>query len=87
MKKVLFIIALVITFIAGMELNAWYYNFDDLFEANNFKRSLIEKQADALDKAAIVIDNNNLYDIDGSDDMADYLRASSKVDSLYNTQR
>lgn len=87
MKKVLFIIALVITFIAGMEFNAWYYNFDDLFEANNFKRSLIEKQADALDKAAIVIDNNNLYDIDGSDDMADYLRANAKVDSLYNTQR
>lgn len=87
MKKVLFIIALVITFIAGMEFNAWYYNFDDLFEANNFKRSLIEKQADALDKAAIVIDNNNLYDIDGSDDMADYLRANAKVDSLYNTQK
>lgn len=87
MKKALFIIALVITFIAGMEFNAWYYNFDDLFEANNFKRSLIEKQADALDKAAIVIDNNNLYDIDGSDDMADYLRANAKVDSLYNTQR
>lgn len=87
MKKALFIIALVITFIAGMEFNAWYYNFDDLFEANNFKRSLIEKQADALDKAAIVIDNNNLYDIDGSDDMADYLRANAKVDSLYNTQK
>lgn len=87
MKKVLFIIALVITFIAGMEFDAWYYNFDDLFEANNFKRSLIEKQADALDKAAIVIDNNNLYDIDGSDDMADYLRANAKVDSLYNTQK
>lgn len=87
MNKVLVVIALVITFIAGMEFNAWYYNFDDLFEANNFKRSLIEKQADALDKAAIVIDNNNLYDIDGSDDMADYLRACEKLDSLYNNEK
>lgn len=87
MKKVIFIIALAVAFVAGMEFDAWYYDFDGLYEANKFKRVLIEKQADALNKASIVMDNNNLYDIDGSDDMADYLRASSKVDSLYNTQR
>lgn len=87
MKKVIFIIDLAVAFVAGMGFDAWYYDFDGLYEANKFKRVLIEKQADALDKAAIVIDNNNLYDIDGSDDMADYLRANAKVDSLYNTQR
>lgn len=87
MKKVFVGILLVITFIAGRKFEAWYYNFDDLYEANKFKRVLLEKQADALDKAAIVIDNNNLYDIDGSDAMADYLIACEKVDSLYNIEK
>lgn len=38
----------------------------------------------ALDKAEIVIDNNNLYDTDGSDAMSEYLEASNKVHTLYN---
>ena len=75
MKKVFVGILLVITFIAGRKFEAWYYNFDSLYEANKFKRVLLEKHADALDKAAIVIDNNNLYDTDGSDAMSDYLIA------------
>lgn len=87
MKKVFVVSFLAISFIAGMEFEAWYYNFDNLYEANKFKRVLLEKQADALDKAAIVIDNNNLYDIDGSDAMSDYLKACEKVDSLYNIEK
>lgn len=38
----------------------------------------------ALDKAEIVIDNNNLYDTDGSDAMSEYLEASNKVHTLYS---
>lgn len=87
MKKVFVVILLVITFIAGGKFEAWYYNFDSLYEANKFKKVLLEKQADALDKAAIVIDNNNLYDIDGSDAMSDYLTACERVDSLYNIEK
>ena len=87
MKKVFVGILLIIAFIAGRKFEAWYYNFDDLYEANKFKKVLLEKQADALDKAAIVIDNNNLYDTDGSDAMSDYLIACEKVDSLYNIEK
>lgn len=84
MKKVFIGILLVITFIAGRKFEAWYYN---LYEANKFKRVLLEKQADALDKAAIVMENNHLYDIDGSDAMSDYLIACEGVDSLYNIEK
>ena len=87
MMKVFVVILLVAAFVAGMNVEAWYYNFDNLYEANNFKRVLIEKQADALDKAAKVINNNNLYDIDGSDDMSDCLKAYAIVDSIYNTEK
>ena len=38
----------------------------------------------ALDKAEVVIDNNNLYDTDGSDAMSEYLDAQKKVYTLYN---
>lgn len=88
MKKIIaYAVTVIAAFITGMEFNAWYYNFDSLFEANNFKRELVNKQAIALDKAYKVIDNNDLLDTDGSDDMADYLHAVEVVDSLYDTQR
>lgn len=47
---------------------------------------LIDAQNAALEKAEIVMDNNNLYDIDGSDDMAEYLDLCLEVDSLWKTQ-
>lgn len=87
MKKVLIISFLAISFIAGMEFEAWYYNFDNLYEANKFKKVVLEKQAVALDKAAIVMENNHLYDTDGSDAMSDYLIACERVDSLYNNEK
>jgi len=86
-KITICIIIVIVSFISGMEFDAWYYNFDSLFEANNFKRELVNKQAVALDKAYKVMDNNELFDTDGSDDMADYLHAVDEVDSLYDTQR
>lgn len=86
-KITICIIIIIVSFISGMEFDAWYYNFDSLFEANKFKRILVNKQAIALDKAYKVMDNNELFDTDGSDDMADYLHAVDEVDSLYDTQR
>lgn len=86
-KITICIIIVIVSFISGMEFDAWYYNFDNLFEADNFKRELVNKQAKALDIAARVIYNNELLDTDGSDDMADYLQAITEVDSLYDTQR
>lgn len=80
-------IVAVISFMAGITYEDWLYNVDDLYEANKFKRVLVDKQAKALDMAAIVIDNNDLLDTDGSDAMADYLQAITEVDSLYDTQK
>lgn len=45
----------------------------------------IAAQNAALEKAEIVMDNNNLWDADRSDDMADYLELCCEVDSLWNT--
>lgn len=47
---------------------------------------LIDAQNAALEKAEIVMDNNNLWDTDGSDDMVDYLELCYEVDSLWKTQ-
>lgn len=58
----------------------------DSVESAQFKRELIDAQNAALEKAEIVMDNNNLWDADGSDDMADYLELCCEVDSLWNTQ-
>ena len=46
---------------------------------------LIDAQNAALEKAEIVMDNNDLYDIDGSDDMAEYLDLCLEVDSIYKS--
>ena len=46
---------------------------------------LIDAQNAALEKAEIVMDNNNLYDIDGSDDMAEYLDLCLEVDSIHKS--
>ncbi len=88
MKKftVCAVIAAVSAFV-GFEFNNYWYNNEGLYEANKFKRELVNAQAKALDLADQVMDRNNLWDADGSDVMSDYLDAAAKVDSLYNTQR
>ena len=47
---------------------------------------LIDAQNAALEQAKKVMWNNDLFDADGSDDMADYLKLSCEVDSLCKTQ-
>lgn len=83
-KTILCILVIIICFGAG-----WFaclkVNTDSI-ESAKFKRELIDAQNAALKKAEIVIDNNNLYDIDGSDEMEDYLNLCQEVDSLWKTQ-
>lgn len=63
------------------------FEFNSLVANNNsFKYKLIQSQAKALELADSVMSNNQLFDADGSDTMADYLHAAAKVDSLYKTQ-
>lgn len=78
-------IAAVSAFV-GFEFNNYWYNNDSLYEANKFKRELVNAQAKALNLADKVMDRNDLWDTDGGDAMADYLNAAAKVDSLYKTQ-
>lgn len=83
-KTILCILVIIICFGAG-----WFaclkVNTDSI-ESTKFKRELIDAQNAALKKAEIVMDNNNLYDIDGSDEMEDYLNLCQEVDSLWKTQ-
>lgn len=88
MKKIIVMsVAIVVAFVAGFKANDYWYNNEGLFKANQFKKVLIEAQVDALQKADIVMDNNQLFDTDGGDAMTDYLDAVTRVDSLYTTQR
>ena len=83
-KTILCILVIIICFGAG-----WFACLKgntDSIESAEFKRELIDAQNAALKKAEIVMDNNNLYDIDGSDEMEDYLNLCQEVDSLWKTQ-
>lgn len=46
---------------------------------------LIDAQNACLEQAEKVMWNNELFDTDGSDDMADYLNLAFEVDSLHKT--
>lgn len=85
MKKIILcILAIIICFGAG-----WFaclkVNTDSI-ESAEFKRELIDAQNAALEKAEIVMDNNNLWDADGSDEMVEYMDLCLEVDSLWKTQ-
>lgn len=83
-KTILCILVIIICFGAG-----WFaclkVNTDSI-ESAEFKRELIDAQNAALEKAEIVMDNNNLWDTDGSNEMEEYLNICNKVDSLWKTQ-
>lgn len=85
-KTVIGILACGACFVAGWCLSLKWYNIDSLYEANEFKRECLYVADDALLKVDTIMDNNDIYDIDGSDVMSDYLELRCKLDSLYNTQ-
>ena len=45
---------------------------------------LLQKKSDLADS---IMDKNDVYDIDGSDNMADYLKVSASIDSIYKANR
>lgn len=57
-----------------------------LNEANNFKREVLNLQNQALQKVDTIFWDNDLYDADGSDTMADYLELRKQIDNLYNQE-
>lgn len=90
MKKNILICTFVaiVTFGAGFLLGQTNKNehYEFLIEANNFKKELIDAQFKALEQGNKVMDNNELWDIDGSDDMMYYMDYMETVDSLYESQ-
>ena len=78
MKKttLLCTLAAIVAFSAGFCMSQIMHSSD---------AELIDAQNAALEKAEVVMDNNNLYDIDGSDDMAEYLDLCLEVDSIYKS--
>ena len=45
---------------------------------------LLRKKADLADS---IMDHNGVYDMDGSDNMADYLKVSASIDSIYKANK
>ena len=91
MKKVIITstVCAVIAFIAGVltgyhgcksEYRLVLANYNTI----PYKIELIKAQEAALDAADHVMGENNLFDTDGGDNMANYLHKVAIVDSLYN---
>lgn len=74
-------------FLAGATFNDRITGNGLLREANTLNRKIIKAQSIALDKAEEVMNNNNLWDIDGSDTMSEYMEAYNKVHTLYKQEK
>ena len=89
MKK-LFIFAMFAAVVAscttsnkGYDARVIYANYNTL----PYKVELIDAQRKALELADSVMSKNELFDADGSDVMARYLKAAAKVDSLNHLEQ
>ena len=86
MKKYLFFILVIV--ITSCYNHSNFEEYKQRVEENNeFKYNLINKQARALDLACSLMDKHNLWDKDGSDEMAEFLDIMSEVDSIYLSQQ
>lgn len=88
-RIILSIVVLVCGFVAGYctgkenGKNIILSQYKLLHNDYDSKTELVKAQEAALDAADKVIDNNQLFDTDGSDAMVKYLDLAHKVDSLY----
>ena len=88
-RIILSIVVLVCGFVAGYctgkenGKNIILSQYKLLHNDYDSKTELVKAQEAALDAADKVMDNNQLFDTDGSDAMVKYLDLANKVDSLY----
>ena len=88
-RIILSIVVLVCGFVAGYctgkenGKNIILSQYKLLHNDYDSKTNLVKAQEAALDAADKVMDNNQLFDTDGSDAMVKYLDLAHKVDSLY----
>ena len=81
---VVLVCGFVVGYCAGQEngKNFILSQYKLLHNDYNAKTELVNAQHNALEAADKVMDNNQLFDTDGSDAMVDYLNKASVVDSL-----
>lgn len=79
MKKNIFLCSL--SAIAGIAVG---FSICLMMQPESPNSELLDAQNACLEQAEKVMWNNDLFDADGSDDMADYLELACKVDSLWN---
>ena len=92
MKKVIITtVCIIIAFIAGVLTG--YHGCESkyrLIKANAntipYKIEVINAQRAALDAADHVMEEHDLFDTDGGDNMANYLHKAAIVDSLYSLE-
>ena len=88
-RIILSIVVLVCGFVAGYctgkenGKNIILSQYKLLHNDYDAKTELVKAQEVALDAADKVMDNNQLFDTDGSDAMVKYLDLAHNVDSLY----
>lgn len=80
-------LATIVAFGAGYLTCQKVNNVEFLREANDTKYEILTLQKEALQKADTIMYKNEIFDIDGSDIMSDYLTIRCKIDSIYEANR
>ena len=76
-------LAAIVAFGAGYLTCQKVNDVEFLNEANSVKYEILTLQEEALQRVDTIMSNNEIYDIDGSDTMSDYLTIRYKIDSIY----
>lgn len=87
MKKIISIsiVCVFVSLMAGCQLGYMgackkYRKGQDFYKLYD----LLQKKSDLADS---IMDRNDVYDMDGSDNMADYLKVSASIDSIYKVNK
>ena len=87
MKKIISIsiVCVFVSLMAGCQLGYMgackkYRKGQDFYKLYD----LLQKKSDLADS---IMDRNGIYDMDGSDNMADYLKVSASIDSIYKANK
>lgn len=87
MKKIILIsiVCMFVSFVTGCQLGYTgacekYQKGPDFYKLYD----LLQKKSDLADS---IMNHNNVYDMDGSDNMADYLKVSASIDSIYKANK
>ena len=82
-SSILYILVAIVAGIVGYFTCLKVNNIKFLNEANSVKCEILMLQDEALQRVDTIMSNNEIYDIDGSDTMSDYLTIRCKIDSIY----